>query len=195
MSKIKVKKKDAVGNLPKIKINKAKIDKVKIKKANIEGVVKTKTLVGSQLKDFKLQMTGNVNFRLSDLKGSKVVLYFYPKDATPGCTQEGHDFSELKKEFKKMKTLVFGISRDSIEAHDKFKLKQNYSIDLLSDSESKVCNMFDVIKEKNMYGVKKMGIERSTFVINEEQKIIGEWRKVKVEGHAKEVLAFIKNNK
>jgi peroxiredoxin Q/BCP len=155
---------------------------------------KANTLVGSKLKDLKLQMTGGEKFHLSDLKGHKLVLYFYPKDATPGCTQEGHDFSELKKEFKKFKTLVFGISRDSIESHEKFKLKQNYSIDLLSDVDSKACEMFDVIKEKNMYGKKRMGIERSTFVIDETQKVIAEWRKVKVDGHAKEVLEFIKKN-
>lgn len=181
--------------MSKSKVQKNREVKEKAKsKTTVKTVDQKTSFVGSKIKDFKLQMTGGEIFRLSDLKGQKVVLYFYPKDATPGCTQEGHDFSELKNEFKKLKTLVFGISRDSIESHDKFKLKQNYSIDLLSDSESKACEIFDVIKEKNMYGKKRMGIERSTFVIDEEQKIIGEWRKVKVDGHAKEVLAFIKKN-
>jgi peroxiredoxin Q/BCP len=156
---------------------------------------KSNVLTGSKVKNFKLEMTGGNAFNLSEFKGKKLVLYFYPKDATPGCTQEGHDFSNLKNEFKKLNTLVFGISRDSVESHDKFKLKQNYSIDLLSDSESQVCDLFEVIKEKNMYGKKKLGIERSTFVIDEDHKVIGEWRKVKVVGHAKEVLEFIKKHK
>jgi peroxiredoxin Q/BCP len=176
-------------------MSKAKIkEKSLSEKVSSDKEPKGQVLVGNKLKDFKLQMTGGKSFRLSELKDYKIVLYFYPKDATPGCTQEGHDFSELKSEFKKYKTLVFGISRDSVESHEKFKLKQNYSIDLLSDSESKACGLFDVIKEKNMYGKKKLGIERSTFVIDENQKIIGEWRRVKVEGHAKEVLEFVKGS-
>jgi peroxiredoxin Q/BCP len=163
-------------------------------KAKSEKLIGINSMLGKKLKNFKLEMTGNKAFSLSDFKGNKVVLYFYPKDATPGCTQEGHDFSKLRNEFKKYKTLVFGISRDSVESHEKFKTKQNYNVDLLSDSESLVCNLFDVIKEKNMYGKKRLGIERSTFVIDEDQKIIAEWRKVKIDGHAKEVLDFVKSH-
>lgn len=150
--------------------------------------------VGTKLKNFTLEMTGNSKFKLSDYKGQKVVLYFYPRDATPGCTQEGHDFSKLKQQFKKLNTVVFGISRDTIQSHEKFKTKQDYSIDLLSDSESTLCNTLDIIKDKNMYGKKVKGIERSTFILDENQNIIAEWRKVKVDGHAEEVLNFIKNN-
>jgi peroxiredoxin Q/BCP len=157
-------------------------------KAKTQTTKQLSQLIGIKMKDFKLAMTGGNNFRLNDFKGKKIVLYFYPKDATPGCTQEGHDFSNLKKDFARWNTLVFGISRDSLESHEKFKAKQEYSVGLLSDSESAVCQIFDVIKEKNMYGKKKMGIERSTFLIDENQRIICEWRKVKVDGHRDEVL-------
>lgn len=150
------------------------------------------SLVGTKAKNFSLEMTGGENFDLTDYKGKKIVLYFYPKDATPGCTQEGHDFSNLNDKFKKLNTVVLGVSRDTVASHEKFKLKQKYKIDLLSDNEATLCNTFDVIKDKNMYGKKVRGIERSTFVIDEDQKIIAEWRKVKVDGHAEEVLNFIK---
>lgn len=128
---------------------------------------------------------------LRNLKGKKVVLYFYPKDDTPGCTLEGQQFSQLAAEFSKANTLVFGISRDSVKSHDKFICKYDFKIELLADEESKACQLFDVIKEKNMYGKKVMGIERSTFVFDEKLRLIHEFRKVKADGHAAEVLKLI----
>ncbi len=130
-------------------------------------------------------------FKLSDYAGKKVALYFYPKDATPGCTTEGHEFTKLKEKFSQINVEIFGVSRDSIKSHEKFKEKQCFNFDLLSDEDEKICQLFGVIKEKNMYGKKVMGIERSTFVIDEEGKLIAEWRKVKAEGHAQEVLEKI----
>ncbi len=166
-----------------------------IVKSEKKETVEKNTKLGTKIKNFKLKMTGDQNFNLSDFKGKKIVLFFYPKDATPGCTQEGHDFSKLKKDFTKLNAVVFGISRDSISSHEKFKSKQEYSVDLISDEQSEVCNTFDVIKDKNMYGKKVRGIERSTFIIDEDGKLLMEWRKVKVEGHAEEVLKFIKSIK
>lgn len=139
-----------------------------------------------------LEMTGGKAFNVGDYKGKYIVLYFYPKDSTPGCTQEGHDFSKLKKKFENENALIFGVSRDSLKSHENFKTKQKYTIDLISDSEEKACKAFDVIKEKNMYGKKVMGIERSTFILNDKGEILREWRKVKVDGHAEEVLAAVK---
>lgn len=126
------------------------------------------------------------------MNSQKVLLYFYPKDSTPGCTIEGHEFSKLKKEFSKLNIAIFGISRDSISSHEKFKEKQCYTIDLLSDEDEIACGIFDVIKEKNMYGKKVMGIERSTFLISEDGILIQEWRKVKAEGHALALLQELK---
>lgn len=137
-------------------------------------------------------MTGGKTFNVNDYKGKYIVLYFYPKDSTPGCTQEGHDFSKLKKKFETENAVVFGVSRDSLKSHENFKTKQKYTIDLISDFDEKACKVFDVIKEKNMYGKKVMGIERSTFVLNDKGEILKEWRKVKVDGHAEEVLAAVK---
>ena len=114
------------------------------------------------------------------------------RDNTPGCTQEGEDFRDLYKEFKKLKTEIYGVSRDSLKSHEGFKEKYKYPFELISDAEEKLCNLFDVIKEKNMYGKKYMGIERSTFLINKEGKLSAEWRKVKVNGHAAEVLEEVK---
>lgn len=130
---------------------------------------------------------------MSDHSGRNIVLYFYPKDSTPGCTLEGHEFSKLRKEFQKLKTEVFGISRDSIKSHENFKTKQCYEIDLLSDADEVACEIFGVIKEKNMYGKKVLGIERSTFLIDKDGRLLKEWRKVKAEGHAQEVLDALKD--
>ncbi|MES3039109.1 MAG: peroxiredoxin [Bdellovibrionota bacterium] len=129
---------------------------------------------------------------LGGLKGKKVVLFFYPKDNTPGCTMEGQEFNELHKSFKRLNTEIFGVSRDSVVSHDKYRCKFNFTFDLLSDQDEKLCKAFDVIKEKNMYGKKVMGIVRSTFVFDENGKEIAEFRKVKPEGHAQEVLNQIK---
>ena len=142
---------------------------------------------------FKGECTGNKIIDLSDLKGQNVVLYFYPKDSTPGCTTEGQDFRDLKAEFTKANTIVFGLSRESIKSHENFKKKEKFNFDLISDPEEKICNKYDVIKEKSMYGKKYMGIERSTFLIDTNGKLKQEWRKVKVTGHAKEVLEAAKN--
>ena len=142
--------------------------------------------------DFKSQATGDQTIRLKDLRGKKVVIYFYPKDNTPGCTTEGQDFRDLFAKFKRAHAVILGVSRDSVASHEKFKAKFDFPFDLLSDPDEKLCAQFDVIKEKNMYGRKVMGIERSTFLIDEDGKLRGEWRKVKVKGHAEEVLAAVK---
>lgn len=143
------------------------------------------------VKDFRLDATGGKSVRLKDLRGQNVVLYFYPKDSTPGCTQEGLDFRALNAKFKKQNTVIFGVSRDSIASHEKFRAKQKFSFDLLSDPDEKVCRQFDVIQEKTLYGRKFMGVERSTFLIGPDGKLRAEWRKVKVKGHAEEVLESV----
>jgi peroxiredoxin Q/BCP len=147
--------------------------------------------IGKSVPDFKLPSTTGQDFKLKEYRGKKIVLYFYPKDATPGCTLEGLDFSRLHKKFQKKNTEVFGVSKDSFDSHCKFKSKQKFSFELLSDEDGKACEIFDVIKMKNMYGKKFLGIERSTFVIDEKGKLMAEWRKVKVDGHAEEVLASL----
>ena len=134
------------------------------------------------------------NFQLSKLKGTRIVLYFYPKDDTPGCTLEGYDFDRLKKQFSLLNTIIYGISRDSVKSHEKFINKCGYRFDLLSDANELICKKFDVIKEKNMYGKKVFGIERSTFIIDENQVLIAEYRKVKAEGHAEEILKFMQQS-
>ena len=142
--------------------------------------------------DFKADATSDQEIRLKSLRGKNVVIYFYPKDATPGCTTEGQDFRDLYPRFKRANTIVFGVSKDSLASHEKFKAKQKFPFELISDPDEKLCKAFDVIKEKNMYGRKFMGIERSTFLIDAEGKLREEWRKVKVKGHAEEVLEAAK---
>ena len=142
--------------------------------------------------DFTADATGDQKIRLKDLRGKNVVIYFYPKDSTPGCTTEGRDFSALHDKFKRANTVILGVSRDSIASHDKFKEKQGFKFELLSDPEEKLCRKFDVIHEKTLYGRKFMGVVRSTFLIDAEGKLRGEWRNVKVKGHAEEVLAAVK---
>ena len=148
--------------------------------------------INTKVKKFKVSATSELEINSIDLIGKNVVLYFYPKDNTPGCTQEGEDFRDLYKEFKKLKTEIYGISRDTLKSHEGFKTKYKYPFELISDPDEKLCNLFDVIKEKNMYGKKYMGIERSTFLINKDGKLSAEWRKVKVNGHAIEVLEEVK---
>lgn len=145
------------------------------------------------VKDFKCEATGGKTVQLKSLRGKKVVLYFYPKDATPGCTQEGQDFRDLHAKFRRQNAVIFGVSRDSIESHEKFKEKQKFPFELLSDPDEKLCRQFDVIREKTLYGRKFMGVERSTFLIDENGKLRNQWRKVKVKGHAEEVLDAVKN--
>lgn len=142
--------------------------------------------------DFKCPATGDQTIRLKDLRGKNVVLYFYPKDATPGCTTEGQDFRDLYAKFRRTNTVILGCSRDSLASHEKFKARHKFPFNLLSDEDEKVCRQFDVIKEKNLYGRKFMGIERSTFLIDADGKLRREWRKVKVKGHAAEVLEAVK---
>lgn len=148
--------------------------------------------IGKKVPNFELPATGEQTIKLSALKGQKVVLYFYPKDSTPGCTQEGQDFRDQFAKFKRAGAVVFGVSRDSLKSHERFKDKQQFNFDLLSDEKEELCNLFDVIKEKNMYGKKVMGIERSTFLIDEKGVLQKEWRKVKVPGHVEEVLLAVK---
>jgi len=143
--------------------------------------------------DFSSDATGDKKIQLKDLRGQNVVLYFYPKDSTPGCTQEGLDFKDLHSKFRRQKTVILGVSRDSLASHDKFKAKQGFPFDLISDPDEKLCKKFDVIHEKTLYGRKFMGVVRSTFLIDADGKLRAEWRKVKVKGHAAEVFAAVKN--
>ncbi len=149
-------------------------------------------MLGKKVTDFSIPATGETTFRLADHKGHPVVLYFYPKDNTPGCTVEGTDFRDLHQEFARLGAVVAGVSRDSMKSHEGFKAKMGFPFPLLSDADEKLCTQFDVIRMKNMYGKKVRGIERSTFLIGPDGKLVQEWRKVKVEGHAAAVLAAVK---
>tara|TARA_B100001248_G_C27319538_1_gene426074 strand:+ start:245 stop:715 length:471 start_codon:yes stop_codon:yes gene_type:complete len=149
--------------------------------------------IGKKISNFKAKSTNENEFNLKDFQDGFIVLYFYPKDNTPGCTQEGIDFSNNYRKFKNLNTEIIGISKDNIKSHENFKKKYKYKFDLISDEDEKICKMFDVIKEKNMYGKKYMGIERSTFIVDKKGKLLKEWRKVKVKGHVEEVLKFIKD--
>jgi len=136
--------------------------------------------------------TSNQKIEIPDNNGRNIVLYFYPKDDTPGCTIEGNDFTELNESFAQQNTVIYGVSRDSIASHEKFKQKFNYTIDLISDEDESLCKQFDVIKLKKLYGKEHMGVVRSTFVISPSGDILKHWDKVKVAGHAEEVLEFVK---
>ena len=136
--------------------------------------------------------TSEIEVSLAALKGSNIVIYFYPKDSTPGCTTEGQGFRDLHNEFKTIDTVIFGVSRDKMRSHENFKAKQEFPFELISDETEALCQLFDVIKEKNMYGKKHMGIERSTFLIDKKGVLRREWRKVKVKGHVEEVLDAVK---
>ncbi|MDA1118279.1 MAG: peroxiredoxin [Proteobacteria bacterium] len=147
---------------------------------------------GSPVPDFSLPSTGGARFRLSEHRGRKLVLYFYPKDNTPACTTEGMQFRDLHMNFQRAGCEVFGVSRDSLRSHENFKTKLHFPFELLSDAEEKACAQFGVMKLKDMYGKKVRGIERSTFVIDGEGALARDWRAVKVPGHAQEVLDFVK---
>ena len=151
----------------------------------------SKVQMDKKVPNFEAAGTGDKTFRLSDCKDRNLVVYFYPKDNTSGCTREGQDFRDSYSKFKRNKTIVVGVSRDSLKSHENFKAKQEFPFDLLSDQDEALCSLFDVIKEKNMYGRKVMGIERSTFLIDKQGKLRREWRKVKVDGHVEEVLAAV----
>jgi peroxiredoxin Q/BCP len=148
-------------------------------------------MIGKKVGDFTAPSTSGT-FKLSTQKGHPVVLYFYPKDNTPGCTTEGANFRDLHKAFVKAGAVVAGVSRDSLKSHENFKAKMEFPFELISDPDEALCKEFDVIKMKNMYGKKVRGIERSTFVIDGAGKLAREWRGVKVAGHAQEVLDFVK---
>ena len=147
---------------------------------------------GKAVKDFSLPSTGGGTFKLADQRGKTLVVYFYPKDNTPGCTVEGADFRDRYGDFAKAGAEVVGVSRDSVKSHEGFKAKMKFPFALLSDADEKVCALFGVMKMKNMYGKKVRGIERSTFVLDGEGAIAREWRGVKVPGHVEEVLNFVK---
>ena len=151
-----------------------------------------KVSVGKKVPDFSIAATGGQSVSLKDYRGKNLVVYFYPKDSTPGCTLEGQDFRDQLSKFKRQKTVVFGVSRDSLSSHERFREKQGFNFDLLSDPDEKLCRLFDVIREKNMYGRKVMGIERSTFLIDPQGVLRQEWRKVRVKGHVAEVLDAVK---
>ena len=153
----------------------------------------TKTLVGKKCPSFEAECTSNMRLSNKDFIGKNLILYFYPKDSTPGCTSEGQDFRDRYKLFKNLNTEIIGISRESIKSHENFKLKQSFPFELLSDPEEKVCKAFDVMKLKSMYGREYMGVDRSTFIVDAKGKVIKEWRSVKVKGHVEEVLNTVKN--
>ena len=149
--------------------------------------------IGEKVANFSLPATGDKTLTLKDFKGKNLIIYFYPKDSTPGCTLEGQNFRDLYKDFQKSGTEILGVSRDSLKAHENFKAKQQFPFDLLSDADEKLCKQFDVIHEKNMYGRKVMGIVRSTFLIDGSGTLRNEWRKVRVKGHVDEVLEAVRS--
>ena len=152
----------------------------------------TSPQAGQFINDFQLPSTAGESFQLEAHRGRNIVLYFYPRDDTPGCTLESKEFRDLASEFNACGTLILGVSGDSIKSHDKFRAKFDLPFDLLADTEKELCNHFDVMAEKNMYGRQYLGIDRSTFLIDGRGVLRREWRKVKPEGHAAEVLAAIK---
>ena len=143
------------------------------------------------ISDFELPATSNSTFRLSEHRGKNVVVFFYPKDDTPGCTLEGQEFRDLYADFGKANTTVVGVSRDTLKSHEGFKAKFEFPFELLADTEEKACELFGVMKLKNMYGKQVRGVERSTFVFDAEGKLVKSWRGLKAPGHAAEVLAFV----
>ncbi|MFG6159254.1 peroxiredoxin [Halomonas sp. 1390] len=148
--------------------------------------------LGEPVPDFTAIATGETTLTLSELRGRQVVIYFYPKASTPGCTTEGGDFRDRKEAFEAANTVIIGVSRDGIRAQENFKAKQGFNFALLSDKDEAVCRLFDVIKLKKLYGKEHLGIERSTFLIDAEGRLAREWRGVKVKGHVEEVLEAAK---
>ena len=152
----------------------------------------SKISIGKPVPNFKLPATDDKSITLADFKGKNVVLYFYPKDNTPGCTLEGQNFRDRNAAFAALNTVILGVSRDSVKSHESFKEKQMFNFDLLSDEGEELCKLFDVIKLKNMYGKEVLGVERSTFLIDKKGVLREEWRKVKVDGHVEQVLEAVK---
>jgi thioredoxin-dependent peroxiredoxin len=143
---------------------------------------------GAKLPEFSLPATGGGTWKLADATGSKLVIYFYPRDMTSGCTRESQDFRDLEPQFRKARTQIVGVSRDSLASHEKFAAREALPFPLLADTEERLCRLFDVIKPKSLYGRKYLGVERSTFLLDSSGRLQREWRKVKVPGHAEEVL-------
>ena len=152
-------------------------------------------MLDTQVSDFELPATGPSPFRLSAQRGKTVVLYFYPKDSTPGCTTEGQDFRDQHAAFQAANTVVFGVSRDGMKSHENFKCKQAFPFELISDKDETVCQLFDVIKLKKLYGKEYLGVDRSTFLIDAQGVLRAEWRGVKVAGHVDDVLKAVKDLK
>ena len=150
--------------------------------------------LGESIANFEADATGDQRFRLADYSGKYLVLYFYPRDNTPGCTNEGQDFNQHFNDFESLNAVIFGISRDSLASHQKFKAKYDFQFQLIADPDETLCNLFDVIKMKNMYGKQVRGIERSTFLIDPDSVLINEWRKIKVKGHVELVLETIREH-
>lgn len=150
-------------------------------------------MLNQPIPDFELPATSGLSFKLSNYIGKNLVIYFYPKDATPGCTTQGMQFRDFYQEFRTANTEIVGVSRDSLKSHENFKAKFSFPFELLSDTDEIACSLFDVIKMKSMYGKQVRGIERSTFVVDKNGVLVQEWRKVKVDGHVQEVLAFIQS--
>ncbi|MDC1241838.1 peroxiredoxin [Gammaproteobacteria bacterium] len=153
----------------------------------------TKMLEGKKCPKFIAKCTSELNLSNEDFIGKNLVIYFYPKDSTPGCTIEGQEFRDNYKYFKKLNTEILGVSRDSIKSHENFKSKQAFPFELLSDPDEKVCRAFDVMKLKSMYGKEYIGVDRSTFLVSAKGIILKEWRSVKVKGHVDDVLSTLKN--
>jgi len=151
-----------------------------------------KNLLGKKCPTFKAEATNDQIISNASFEGKNFVIYFYPKDSTPGCTTEGQEFRDNIRLFKKMNTEILGVSRESIKSHEKFKSKENFPFELLSDPDEKVCKAFDVMKLKSMYGREYMGVDRSTFLVDLTGKVKAEWRSVKVKDHVKEVLDKVK---
>ncbi|MGZ8157327.1 MAG: peroxiredoxin [Methylobacter sp.] len=151
----------------------------------------TEPAIGSPVPEFQAQSTGDKTIKLSDYRGHYVVLYFYPKDSTPGCTQEGQAFRDNYEKFRDLNAFILGVSRDTVRVHEGFKCKQEFPFDLLSDQDETLCQLFDVIKMKNMYGKQVRGIERSTFLIDPEGFLVHQWRMVKVKNHSEEILQVL----
>ena len=147
---------------------------------------------GKKIPAFSAEATSSKEIESKNLLGGPVVLYFYPKDSTPGCTREGEDFRDNYQRFRKKKAAIFGVSRDNLNSHEKFKTKYKFPFELISDPDEKLCKLFDVIKEKSMYGKKYLGVERSTFLIDARGVLRKEWRGVKVKGHVEDVLNAVK---
>ena len=150
------------------------------------------TILGQPIGDLEFSLTGNRRARLADFRGHHLVLYFYPKANTPGCTQEGQDFRDAWADFTGLDTLILGASRDGLKAQENFKAKQCFPFDLVADTDETLCRLFDVIKLKKLYGRESLGVERSTFLIDREGVLRREWRNVKVKGHVQAVLEAIR---